>query len=512
MKNSRTASARSSSSAIAAPCIKAVLFLSFSVVLITLFINYASSSNNPSLFSLPPSLPLPWHNDRREPPPSSFSGSHTESPPPENSKTALYPTFTNPKMQRAVANLVNELKEESLSRIGKNRDEKIAMVEAGLAKARALIKNAIFKSRVSPPPLSPDSDYVPQGQVYRNPYAFQKSFMMMESMFKIYVYEEGELPMFHNGPTSDIYTSEGIFIGLFESDTRFRTQDPDRAHVYFLPFSVSMILQHLFDPAVRDKGVLDHVITDYVRVISNKYPYWNRSLGADHFMLACHDWGPRATWYNHHLYFTSMRALCNANTSEFFNPRKDLSIPELDLKEGLLTQVKPNQEPSNRKILAFFAGGVHGPIRGALFHHWKDKDKDIIVVNKVPENSSLSYQEFMHHSKFCLCPSGYQVASQRVVEAIYAGCVPVLINKDFVPPFSDVLDWDKLSVNVAVRDLPELKRILEGIGEEEYEALRQGVGQVQRHFVVNNPPKRYDVFHMVVHSLWLRRLNLRINS
>ncbi|GER52642.1 exostosin family protein [Striga asiatica] len=118
----------------------------------------------------------------------------------------------------------------------------------------------------------------------------------------------------------------------------------------------------------------------------------------------------------------------------------------------------------------------------------------------------------MESSKFCLCPSGYEVASPRVPEAIYAECVPVLVSENYILPFSNVLDWDRFSVTVSVDELPNLKRILTRIGEDEYEALHRGVKQVQRHFLVNDPPKRYDVFHMMLHSLWLRRLNLRINA
>lgn len=112
----------------------------------------------------------------------------------------------------------------------------------------------------------------------------------MEKMFKIFVYEEGEPPLFHNGPCKDIYSLEGIFLNLMEKNAHFRTQNPDHAYVYFLPFSLVKILEHLFDPITRDKAVLGRVIGDYVHIVSAKYPFWNRSLGADHFILSCHDW------------------------------------------------------------------------------------------------------------------------------------------------------------------------------------------------------------------------------
>lgn len=117
-----------------------------------------------------------------------------------------------------------------------------------------------------------------------------RSYLLMEKKFKIFVYEEGEIPLFHYGPSKDIYSLEGIFLGLMEKNTKFRTQNPDLAQVYFLPFSVVKILEHLFHPIIRDKAVLGRVIGDYVHIISTKYPFWNRSLGADHFMLSCHDW------------------------------------------------------------------------------------------------------------------------------------------------------------------------------------------------------------------------------
>ena len=96
------------------------------------------------------------------------------------------------------------------------------------------------------------------------------------------------------------------------------------------------------------------------------------------------------------------------------------------------------------------------------------------------------------------------------MEAIYAGCVPVLISKSYVPPFSEVLNWKAFSVQIQVKDIPKIKEILMGISQRQYLRLQRRVKQVQRHFVVNEHPKRFDVFHMIIHSIWLRRLNIHI--
>lgn len=112
----------------------------------------------------------------------------------------------------------------------------------------------------------------------------------MEKQFKVFVYGEGELPLFHNGPCKSIYSMEGKFIHELEVNKQFRTLEPDKAHVYFLPFSVTMLVQYVYVPNSHDFGPIKQTVRDYVSVISTKYPFWNRSLAADHFMVACHDW------------------------------------------------------------------------------------------------------------------------------------------------------------------------------------------------------------------------------
>ncbi|KAF8082060.1 hypothetical protein N665_0850s0011 [Sinapis alba] len=386
------------------------------------------------------------------------------------------------------------------------RDKK---VEEELATARVLIREAQLNLNSTTSSPLRDEDYVPHGDIYRNPYAFHRSYLLMEKMFKIYVYEEGDPPIFHYGLCKDIYSMEGLFLNFMENDVlKYRTRDPDKAHVYFLPFSVVMILHHLFDPVVRDKAVLERVIVDYVQIISKKYPYWNTSDGFDHFMLSCHDWGHRATWYVKKLFFNSIRVLCNANISEYFNPEKDAPFPEINLQTGEINNLTGGLDPISRTTLAFFAGQSHGKIRPVLLNHWKEKDKDILVYEDLP--GELDYKEMMRTSRFCICPSGHEVASPRVPEAIYSGCVPVLISENYVLPFSDVLNWEKFSVSVSVKEIPELKRILMDIPEDRYKKLYEGVKQVQRHILVNDPPKRYDVFNMIIHSIWLRRLNVKL--
>ncbi|KAF3795727.1 putative beta-1-4-xylosyltransferase [Nymphaea thermarum] len=116
----------------------------------------------------------------------------------------------------------------------------------------------------------------------------------------------------------------------------------------------------------------------------------------------------------------------------------------------------------------------------------------------------LHYYDLMKKSRYCLCPSSYEVASPRTVEAIYLGCVPVILKEGYVLPFSDVLNWKSFSVTVPVSEIRNLKKNLMGISTRRYLTMQRRVKLVRRHFLVNNAPKRYDIFHVR-----LRRLNQR---
>ncbi|RZC90507.1 hypothetical protein C5167_029640 [Papaver somniferum] len=214
---------------------------------------------------------------------------------------------------------------------------------------------------------------------------------------------------------------------------------------------------------------------------------------------------------NPELFKNFIRVLCNANSSEGFKPGRDVSLPEFKVEgNGLSTSTQLRAPGTNRSILGFFAGGGHRHIRKILLKHWKNKDNELQVHEYLPKGQD--YGGFMAQSKFCLCPSGYEVASPRLVEAIHAACVPVVMSEHYVLPFSDVLDWSKSSVQITVEEIPQLKTILQAIRNKEYLKLQKGVIQVQRHFTLNRPAQRFDIIHMILHSVWLRRINFHLPS
>lgn len=409
-----------------------------------------------------------------------------------------------PPIQMDISTMKNESYGGAMKARVQREYTNLEKLEVGLRRARTSIREAKNGSQLQ------DPDYMPVGPMYWNANAFHRSYLEMEKQFKIFVYEEGEPPIFHNGPCKSIYSMEGNFIHMLEVDKQFRTRDPEKAHVYFLPFSVAMLVQFVYERDSHSFRPIRQTVVDYLNVISGKYPYWNRSLAADHFMLACHDWGPETSYSNPYLGKNAIRVLCNANTSEGFNPSKDASFPEINLLTGRTLGFLGGPSPSRRSILAFFAGGLHGPIRPVLLEQWENKDEDIKVHQYLPKG--VSYYETMRNTKYCLCPSGYEVASPRVVEALYTGCVPVLISDHYVPPFSDILNWKSFSVEVPVKDIPNLKTILMGISSRQYIRLQRRGAQVRKHFEVNSPPKRYDVYHMILHSVWLRRMNVRVQD
>ncbi|MCL7046905.1 hypothetical protein MKW94_005322 [Papaver nudicaule] len=261
-------------------------------------------------------------------------------------------------------------------------------IEDELARARNAIRKAARTRNYTSDKVE---DFIPRGTIYRNPYALHQSYIEMEKTFKIWTYKEGELPLVPNGPHSWLYSIEGHFIDEMEEEANpFAAPSMEEAHTFFLPFSVHGMVSALYEPDSR-AGLAPyiHVVADYVRIISEKYEYWNRSNGGDHFMASCHDWGAKVTnGAPNELFKNVIRVLCNANSSESFNPKLDVSLPELSLvTRTLLVSTQSRKTSPNRPILGFFAGGAHGYIRKMLIEQWKDKDSKLQVHEYLPKGT-----------------------------------------------------------------------------------------------------------------------------
>lgn len=363
-----------------------------------------------------------------------------------------------------------------------------------LVLAKQLIENA--------PPLKNEL-YAP---LYRNASMFQRSYELMEQTLKVYIYKEGDRRIFHRPPLEGIYASEGWFMKQMEANKHFVTKRPKEAHLFYLPFSSRQLEETLYVPNSHShKNLIQH-LKDYVDTISSKYPFWNRTEGADHFLVACHDWAPSETKRQ---MANCIRALCNADVKEGFNFGKDVSLPETYVRKARnpLRDVG-GKAPSKRTTLAFYAGNMHGYLRPILLQYWGNNvDPDMQIFGRLPRTKdNRNYINYMKSSKYCICPRGYEVNSPRVVEAIFYECVPVIISDNFVPPFFETLNWESFAVFVAEKDIPNLKNILLSIPEKTFFRMHMRVKKVQKHFLWHPNPLKYDLFHMILHSIWYNRV------
>ncbi|XP_022865337.1 probable glycosyltransferase At5g03795 isoform X1 [Olea europaea var. sylvestris] len=368
-------------------------------------------------------------------------------------------------------------------------------VDQELQNAKSLIKNA--------PIIQKDDKF--DVNLYRNFSTFKRSYELMEQTLKVYIYSEGQRPIFHQPPLKGIYASEGWFMKLLKANKHFVTKNPKRAHLFYLPFSSRALELTLYVPNSHNRKNMLQCLSNYVDVITTKHRFWNRTGGADHFLVACHDWAPAET---RERMGTCIRALCNADIKEGFKFGKDVSLPETFVRsaQNPLRELG-GKPPSQRRILAFFAGNMHGYLRPILLNHWENKDPDMKIFGRIRKvKGQMTYVQYMKSSKYCICAKGFEVNSPRVVEAIFYECVPVIISDNFIPPFFETLNWESFAVFVLEKDIPNLKNILLSISKKRYLKMQQRVKQVQQHFLWHTRPVKYDIFNMILHSLWHNRV------
>ncbi|KAK4383888.1 putative glycosyltransferase [Sesamum angolense] len=245
-------------------------------------------------------------------------------------------------------------------------------------------------------------------------------------------------------------------------------------------------------------------------ITSEMVPLDTRELQA--WKICTKEHGDKAPYETRHHMEHCIKALCNADVTMGFKIGRDVSLPETYVRSARNPLRDLGGKPaSQRHILAFYAGNMHGYLRPILLKYWRDKEPDMKILGPMPPGvaSKMNYIYHMKSSKYCICPKGYEVNSPRVVEAIFYECVPVIISDNFVPPFFEVLNWDAISVIIAEKDIPNLRSILLSIPEEKYMDMQLGVRKVQQHFLWHAKPVKYDLFHMTLHSIWGAQVNER---
>ncbi|KAI3462145.1 hypothetical protein Pfo_018808 [Paulownia fortunei] len=330
------------------------------------------------------------------------------------------------------------------------------------------------------------------------PKVFRLNYGEMERRFKVYIYSDGDPNTYYHTPRklTGKYASEGCFFqNLRESS--FVTDYPNRADLFFIPISCHKM---------RGKGIsyenMTIIVQNYVESLISKYPYWNRTLGADHFFVTCHDVGVRATEGLPLLVKNSIRVVCSPSYDVGFIPHKDVALPQVLQPFALPAG---GNDVENRTTLGFWAGHRNSKIRVILARVWENDTELDISNNRINRATGhLVYQKRFYRTKFCICPGGSQVNSARIADSIHYGCIPVILSNYYDLPFGDILNWHKFSVVLNEKDVYQLKQILKNITQEEFVTLHKNLVKVQKHFHWNSPPVKHDAFHMVMYELWLR--------
>jgi hypothetical protein len=91
---------------------------------------------------------------------------------------------------------------------------------------------------------------------------------------------------------------------------------------------------------------------------------------------------------------------------------------------------------------------------------------NIIANNEY--NKTKVFRDVLYNSVFALAPRGFGPASFRMYEAIQMQCIPIYISDEFWLPFSDDIEWEKMSLLIKedeIETIPEKVDILLDSGE-----------------------------------------------
>jgi len=187
--------------------------------------------------------------------------------------------------------------------------------------------------------------------------------------------------------------------------------------------------------------------------------------------------------------------------SPCYRPHQDVVIPPRTCESAKLFEAFENiayiRPARDRRVLVTSAGSSLGTGRlnrqrlECARKGWSVEETRLRLYPEGPWLKALfdktmndGYMGRLNDTIFCVLSAGVTGWSPHLVDAIYAGCIPVIIGHSSHYPFFDILDWGKISVNVETSELSNLENILfSRYTLEDVERLQTNILLVRNAFV-----------------------------
>lgn len=117
-----------------------------------------------------------------------------------------------------------------------------------------------------------------------------------------------------------------------------------------------------------------------------------------------------------------------------------------------------------RQFKVGYAGRDTHPLRTKMCEYLKGFDGYQFAIN-LDHNRTEVFREILYNSVFALSPRGFGPASFRMYEAIQMQCIPIYISDEFWLPFTNYIQWDKMSLLIGPDEIESIPQKVDALLE-----------------------------------------------
>ncbi|XP_052900287.1 exostosin-2 [Anopheles moucheti] len=99
-----------------------------------------------------------------------------------------------------------------------------------------------------------------------------------------------------------------------------------------------------------------------------------------------------------------------------------------------------------------------------------------------PHGNEHDYPAVLGTGTFCLVARGVRLGQPILLEAMAAGCIPVVMADNYVLPFADLLDWELLAVRLHETNLHTIVPVLRAISPERIAEMQAQIRSVYHRY------------------------------